>query len=294
MHGSSRRRRAFTMLELAVVLILAAVAAVLLLPALGRTKCGARGMKDASQIRGVMQGLVVWAQNNKDSYPLPSALDLDNTTTSEQGRAKDHTANILSLLIYNGFVPVDLLVSPAEANPNIEPFANYQFGNPQAAADPSKALWDPAFSVDFIKGKGGTSYAHLQPTTPRIDTLWKPTFNASEAVLGNRGPQVTAVQATETDVTVTVANPDSVTNLIHGSRTSWEGHIGFNDNHVDSLMTLDWNTMQPKPTYLSTSGKRLVDVAFFDEPDDAEGTNSFLGIFTTAGEQPQDWTAIWD
>lgn len=125
-------------------------------------------MNDASQLRGVMQALVVCAQNNREDYPFPGNMDIDNTTITEVGTAKNHSANVWSILIYNGFLPVDLMVSPAEANERISPFTNSQFSNPPKAVDPVKALWDPAFSVDFTKGQGGTSYAHTMPTANRL------------------------------------------------------------------------------------------------------------------------------
>lgn len=283
------------MLELGVVLVIVILAIAILLPRLGRTRDGARHIKDASQIRGLMQGMIVWAQNNKDDYPLPSRIDLNNTTTAEAGAAKDHSANVWSLMVFNGFVPVDLLVSPAEANGNIMPDADYQFSSPPRAVKPHDALWDPAFSVDFTSGMGAVSYAHNQPSASRIsNTRWSSTSNQTEVVLGNRGPQVTGVAINGTRATTTVAHANSNTYLIHGGRTTWEGNIAFSDGNVEFLPDYVWSGMNPKPSYTTTSGARQIDIPFFDEPDDAEGTNAFLGVFTTAGDAPADWTAIWD
>ncbi len=295
MHEFHRSRRAFTMLELGVVLLIAVLAVAILLPAFGGSRCrGSRQVKDSSQIRGVLQGLVVWAQNNQEHYPVPGTLDKDNATTAEVGSAKNHTANILSVMVFNGFVPPDLLVSPAESNGNITPNTSYEFNNPSKAAAPTKALWDPAFSVDFTKGQGGTSYAMNPASASRISTTWNSTFDPSEPVVGNRGPQVTGVTYNGQSATPTVANPDSNTYLIHGGRTTWEGNIGFNDNHVDFMTDYLWKSYSPVPKYATTGGQLRTDVPFFDEPDDAKETNAFLGIFTTAGDSTKDFNAIWD
>ena len=46
---------------------------------------GGRLVKDSTQIRGIHQGMVLWAQNNKDQYPLPSVIDAHNDTVADQG-----------------------------------------------------------------------------------------------------------------------------------------------------------------------------------------------------------------
>jgi hypothetical protein len=80
---------------------------------------------------------------------------------------------------------------------------------------------------------------------------------------------------------------NSLTFLIHGSRTKWEGNIGYNDNHVNFETTLDAGA-----TYTGAGGKKRPDLLFLDEPDFPD--NNFLGIFTTAGPERKDFTSIWD
>lgn len=113
------------------------------------------------------------------------------------------------------------------------------------------------------------------------------TSSITEAIVGNRGPEIASVA---TDYTPTHKKKSSNTLLIHGGRKSWEGNIGYNDGHVE------FDT-SPKPTgsvrYTSASGERW-DSLFFDEPDDVNQSNMFLGIFTTAGEKPSEFKGIWD
>ncbi len=105
-----------------------------------------------------MQSLIVWASNNNGSYPLPSQLDVANMTVAEKGRAKDTTANILSLLIFNGHISTEMCICPDEANKRIANFEDYEYSNPKKAVKPQEAMWDPAFSTDFTKGKGNWSW----------------------------------------------------------------------------------------------------------------------------------------
>ncbi len=238
--------------------------------------------------------MAIWAGNNKGRYPLPSEIDLESATVVEDGGAKDTTANILSLMIFNGSVPTEFLVSPQEANPNIQQYSAYEFDSPKSARVPAKALWDPAFPVDFTGGRvGGSSYAHLLPSGPRLKE-WTDSFNQNFPVLANRGPQVSSVHRNQNGaVKVTVANPKSNTFLIHGGPATWEGNVGFNDTHVDFETALDRAGL-PGLTYRDSTGKAWPDLFFYDEPDDSTGANAFLGIFIKAGPRPADFSAIWD
>lgn len=298
-----RRSYGFTMVELAVVLVvcvvLVAVIVGVVLPATARRPGGTRSMKDSTQVRGVHQGMVLWAQNNADQYPLASLYDKNNATIAlaegEDPSVKDSTANIVSIMIYNGFFSPELCVSPAEVNGNIQVFEKYQYSEPSgaAAADKKLALWDPGFSADFTDKTrpGNFSYGHMLPAAERREKTWKNTFQATEAVLGNRGPEITGLAAPKGGArAATVKNPMTNTYLIHGGRKTWEGNIAYNDNHVNFETRMD-----PEVTPYSFDGKKTyLDHLFYDETDDAAGVNNFLGIFTKGGPKKADFVSIWD
>jgi len=239
------------------------------------------------QVRGIQQAFAVWAQSNKDCYPLPSRLDISNSTVAASGMEKDTTANIMSLLVFNGFISTELLVSPLETNPAIRESDAYEFDGPKTAVIPAQALWDPALSADFTSPKGGNiSYAHLLPSGPRL-TIWdgatKRYFLPLTAVVGDRGP----LTAPMPDGTL-AGNSKSNTLRFFGASRVWKGNVAFNDNHVDFL------TKPNAGTYLNAVGQPRDDHLFYDEPDDASGTNAFLGIFIKAGPEPKDFKSIWD
>ncbi len=290
--------RGFTRIELLAVVGIAVLIVVLVLatvlPRRSHVNHGGRYLRDSLQVRGIVQAMAIWAGNNQNRYPLPSTLDLDDATVAETGPAKDTTANILSLMVFNGSVPVEILISPAEANGNIQQCTTYEFSAPKASRVPAKALWDPGLSADFTgRSIGNTSYAHLLPSGPRL-VKWSDTFNQTEAVLGNRGPQIASVSKNaDGTVKAAVVDPQSNTFLIHGGRTTWEGNVGFNDSHVDFTVNLTPEATSGL-TYRDASGKPWPDVFFYDEPDDVAGANAFLGIFIRAGSQPADFSAIWD
>jgi type II secretory pathway pseudopilin PulG len=287
------RSRAFTILELIVVIVVAALIVGILLPATvggRRHHHGSRQIKDSTHIRAINQGMVLWAQAYQDQYPLPSLADANGATISGPAEEKDTTANILSIMIYAGFFSPELAVSPSESNRNISGFGNYQYSEPKSAVDPKKALWDPSFSADFTVGTSHTSYAHLLPTGERR-AKWSNTFRANEAVVGNRGPEISDVTyAADGAPTAHRAKPASNTDLIHGPKSSWEGNICYNDNHV----SFELNVAPPGVVWMDESKKSFGDVLFHAEAKDPQKSDAFLGVFVKAGKTPADFKAIWD
>jgi prepilin-type N-terminal cleavage/methylation domain-containing protein len=67
-----RRRRAFTLVELLVVVGIISVLIAILLPVLGRARDQANRIKCMSNVRNIMQGIVMYASQNKSSLPCPN------------------------------------------------------------------------------------------------------------------------------------------------------------------------------------------------------------------------------
>ncbi|MEZ6242842.1 MAG: type II secretion system protein [Phycisphaerales bacterium] len=262
------RKKGFTLIELLVVIAIIALLIGILLPALGKARQAARRLKDQTQVRGILQGLVTYASNHGDSYPLPSRVDRSNNTLEVTGMVstatKDLTRHIFSIIIFDGTIAPEMCVSPSEPNGAYQEYDNYEFDTPSAITDMQRAelaLWDPAYVAtprDYTQGagsfgytekmenngRGSFSYAHTPPFGKR-KALWSNTFVATEASLGNRGPVYDLGSGgantgewellDDMGVTGNGTTPlgvSSQTLLTHGSRTSWDGNIGFNDNHV--------------------------------------------------------------
>jgi type II secretory pathway pseudopilin PulG len=301
----SRQRTGFTLIETAAAVGSIAVLVALAQPAGQRQ--ASRQARDADQLRGIHQGMVLWAQNNADVYPLPSRLDTADNTVLELGAAKNTTANIVSIMLYNGLLPLPSTVSPVERNDNIDFDFDYHYTAPPDAVNPALALWDPSFSADFTAAEGGNfSYAHLQPslTAPGSGRIyrWTNTFQSTEVILSNRAPQIASVQHNgDTSATVTFADRRSNTLKFYGNAHTWSGHLVYNDNHVvfsDRRLAPGGDITQesefPARYYFTSTGQRHLDLWCYDEPDDPAATNDFVGIFTTAGVQAPSFTPIWD
>lgn len=238
-------RRAFTLIELLVVIAVIALLIGILLPALGQARATARQVKDATQIRGIAQGMAIWAQSNREMYPLPSRADRNNATVNaSEPELKDNTGNILSLMVYNGIVPTEMLVSPAEVSQLIEVDLGYQDAFPEAALDPEAAVWDPGLAGVPSEGTGSaggavrrqegrighTSYAHSAPFGDR-EKIWMATNEPGQAILANRGPVYGGAPG-DWFLAPGLFGRESKTLKIHGRATEWAGNVGYNDLRV--------------------------------------------------------------
>lgn len=233
----------------------------------------------------------VWANSNNDLYPLPSLIDINNDTVPELGTAKDTTANIFSLMLWNEMFTPDLLVSPAEPSEKIQVRNDYQYEKPPSAVNPDKAMWDPSFNIDFTTGTGHLSYAHAIPVDPTgaAASVWKNSFNATEPVISTRGPEILSENVTPSGLaTLILANQKSNTIAYWKPRNTWSGNVAYNDGHAqfEQSMMMD-NTQVPTLPIQR-------DWLFWDEPHDATQSNAFLSLFTTAGPTRSAFKAIWD
>jgi prepilin-type N-terminal cleavage/methylation domain-containing protein len=240
-------RRAFTLIELLVVIAIISLLISILMPSLGKAREAARQIKDASNIRSTLQGMVMWAGNHDDTYPLPSLVDRADQTIavgSQSPLVKDNTGNIFSLLIYNGFIFPELAICPAEVNPRIVKDEGYEYSFPIRAENPTAALFDPGFGA--YPGETGTgvpaagrrysgnvgyvSYAHTPPFGERAQ-MWKSTFDPRQATLGNRGPAYDGTPGAWR-LRLGPSGVDSNRLRIFGGPRTWEGNLGYNDTHV--------------------------------------------------------------
>ena len=291
-----KKNRAFTLIELLVVIAIIALLVGILLPALGKARASARQLKCSTQVRGVVQSMIVWAQQNNSSYPLPSVIDDPSDATVKTGvqnaEEKNITSNIFSLMIFNGSIAPELMVSPAEASPSVAVMSNYQYSKPTTAecTKPENGLWDPGWKgtplTNDSQGKNATnkgsnnSYANLVLFGKRR-ARWADTISTTECVFGNRGATYQSAESADLaaspsggrwqlSTTNTALGSASTTLLIHGGRNTWEGNEGYNDGHVnfETKPTPDGVTYQNKAASGGTSATNP-DNLFVIESDQA-------------------------
>lgn len=277
------RHRAFTLIELLVVMAIISILISILLPALGKARGAARQLKDSTNLRSIAQGCQLWAYHDQGRFPLPSRLDPAGSTTSDlHPHHRDNTGNILSILIYHGYTLPQVMVSPAEVNPRIVIDEEYQHDDPSAAVAPEAAMWDPGFAGvvgEFGTGvglgrrstNGNTSYSHVPPFGARLQK-WQSTFEATEAILVNRGPIYTG-GCSDWTLAPGPFGDGSNTLLIHGSKQRWEGNLAFQDGRVEYITRPDPPSLVFSFYGLPIGEKSHPDNVFVNE-DDEFGTGS--------------------
>jgi len=320
-----KNKRGFTLVELLVVISIIALLIGLLLPALSRVRKSAQELKCATNVRGIHQGLVSWAQSDRESYPVPSVLDRRNFTEAAvppgaNNPSKNRTGNVMSVLIYSETITPELLITPAEIDQDIrQPIltsnrntSEFNYSQPQTAVDPDRALYDPQFrgskrdfqarnsGIDSTLVYGHNSYAHIPLDGASLENWSTVTALGNIAVLGNRGPVYVPAQggspvspppseqwrlAPDSGPTVGVGET-SQTLLIHGSRNSWSGNVAYNDGST----ALE---REPNPNRI----RQLRDTvpAQIDQPQPSFNDNLFVleNTGVAAGLRKNAYLRIW-
>ena len=218
----TRSKKGFTLIELLVVISIIALLIGILLPALGAARRTARRMQNSTQLRGIHQGLVTFANSNKEKFPgLDSKGDViadDPDDTGSSGNGNFVEARFWIMLSGDFFTP-EYAISPSETS--------------------SVQEWDGGTNssgvpVVFTDGPGGSPrhYSYGMLTIDRTNgaagnapgdggraSEWTQSLNTQAIVLSDRnsgsGGQTSQVQS------------------IHTSEEGeWKGSVLWNDNHV--------------------------------------------------------------
>lgn len=284
----TKNRRAFAMADLVAVL----ATVVALGPPVVSSPSTPRRDRDMAQVGKLTQSLFNFANENNGLFPLPGTLDVaGQTVAAANPEHKNTTGNIMSLLIFQGYLSPEQLVSAAETNNSVAIDTDYQYHKPMAAEDPANALWDPAFAGTPIDlpphspGIANQSYAHLLPFGHRREQ-WRTTDSSLRAIISNRGPQFAQNDSGPSPATpgrwTLVPGPTgagSNTLRFHGPSNRWEGHVGFNDGHV-AYITEPYGAGL---TFQRASGvlRTVPDNLFVNESDEASGDSG--GTFIMNG-----------
>ena len=211
-------RRGFTLIELLVVISIIALLIAILLPALGAARRTARRMQNSTQLRGIHQGLVTFANSNKGNFPgLDSKGDIlaDGPKTGNSGNGSIIQSRYWILLTGDYFTP-EYAISPSE----VDQVTEWEEGTGSVAND-----------VIFDASTKHYSYSllHFQSSGPNTLVItvnsaargkeWAQTLNSQAIVVSDRnigtGTAQTAIQSIHTD-----------------EPGEWSGSVLWNDNHV--------------------------------------------------------------
>ena len=231
MTTSTRSRKSgFTLIELLVVISIIALLIAILLPALGAARRTARRMQNSTQIRGIHQGLVTFANSNRNNFAGLNSKGqvLGNTdrNTGNSGFGDEVQARMWILLRGDFFSPV-YAISPSESynvteyDPMDDPTRNAVEWSSNGERNYSYAMLQ--FTRDNQQIGGATNPAFgINNNTAQRASEWKQTLNSQAVVITDRnvgsgaGTQVNSgAQSIHTD-----------------EAGEWRGSVLWNDNHV--------------------------------------------------------------
>jgi prepilin-type N-terminal cleavage/methylation domain-containing protein/prepilin-type processing-associated H-X9-DG protein len=153
------RVRAFTLIELMVVVAIIALLVAILLPSLSRARDRAKAMRCLANLRGIGQGLVLYEQQNND-YVVPS-FNMPPPGSAVAGAIVDGWAAILDR---DGLVPGSQgLTANVFYCPSTEDVAG--MGNGETGSDPVKPQGYQDWPLQFVTA-GGDSAQKGDPVLP--------------------------------------------------------------------------------------------------------------------------------
>ncbi len=237
-----RKRQAFTLIELLVVISIIALLIGILLPALGVARRTARQMQSNTQVRGIHQAMVTYAQGNNSEFPglNGSGAAVTNSTTNTGNSGVGDTVEARYWILLNGnYFTGEYAVSPVETR------AAWTTGSG------SVTTTNYSYGMLMINGTA------VNPAARKAE--WKDTINTEAAVMSDRAQSVTG----------------GYKSIHTTSAGDWRGSVGYNDNHV-----IFETTDGLRNTRYGSGTSNTTDTLFVEAGTGTSGSGDALIVFT--------------
>ena len=204
---------AFTLIELLVVIAIIAVLAGLLLPAITRARERGRQIRCAANIKQIVAGIQMYAQDNKRKLPSPSGFAAIGGKTGTSGSLGGTTAAEQRPLFR--YLPDAALFQCPSDRGSASPALNSVFD------ECGSSYCFPVQDEAGIQGASGTNITLIQYASKKV-VIFEPPFFTANVVTDYR-------------------------NQWHSSQKM--SMLGFLDGHVDFVVSSNYTTINPTNNY---------------------------------------------
>ena len=221
MQRSRSRKSGFTLIELLVVISIIALLIAIRLPALGAARRTARRMQNSTQLRGIHQGLVTFANSNKNNFAgLDSSGDVLQASNAATGSTQqgDFVQSRYFILLTGDYFTPEYAISPSETSNVTEYVESNTATNTAVVWNTGTGAKNYSYAMLAFARTSNTNMAVVAGSAPRA-AEWKQTLNSQAIVVSDRnngaGNTLAAARSIHTD-----------------EAGDWAGSVLWNDNHV--------------------------------------------------------------